>query len=187
MIARAQAKVVAAGVAHLVRADVLPASEMARLEGPFDGIISAFAGLNTLPDLCQFASSAETLVRPQGHAVLHMLNRFSLWEFFGYLARRNWPAARGVGHLRTREFTIGGRPVRHTLYFGREAYRRYFASTFALRACFSLGALRPPHTVTRVPRNVTDALEWLDVRAGALPLLQNAGRFFVLDLERLPT
>jgi len=187
MIAQAQAKIAAAGVADRVRTQVLAVEDIARLGGPFDGIISAFAGLNTLPDLGQFASSAETLVRPHGHLVLHMLNRFSLWELLGYLAHRNWPAARQVGRLRRREFTIGGRRVRHTLYFGRQAYGLFFANKFGMRACYSLGALRPPHTVNRIPRNVVRTLEWLDARTGAWPLLQNAGRFFVLDLERLPT
>jgi SAM-dependent methyltransferase len=187
MIAQARGKIAAAGLQDRVRAEVLPVADMTQLEGPFDGLISAFAGLSTLRDLGQFASDTAMLVRPGGHVVLHLLNRFSLWELLGHLQHGNWRAARQVGHLRTREFTIGGRPVRHSLYFGREAYRCYFATNFALRQTYSLGALRPPHTVNRVPRNVTNALEWLDVRTGIWPLLRDAGRFFVLDLQRLPT
>jgi SAM-dependent methyltransferase len=187
MIAQARAKIAAAGVGDMVRAEVLPIADMAQLDTPFDGLISAFAGLSTLPDLAQFAADAATLVHPRGHLVLHLLNRFSLWELLGYLQHGNWPAARQVGHLRTREFTIGGQPVRHTLYFGREAYRRYFARHFVLGKTYALGALRPPHTVNRIPRDITTALESLDVRTGAWPLLRDAGRFFVLDLQRLPT
>jgi hypothetical protein len=116
--------------------------------------------------------------------VLHLLNRFSLWEFLGYVARWDSRSARGVGRLRTRRFTIGGQSVAHTLYFPDEAYRRFFATSFALRTSYSLGALRPPHTVRRLPPTLVSALEWLDVRGGRLPLLHQAGRFFVLDLER---
>jgi len=187
MIAQAHAKIAAAGAADLVRAELLPVADIGRLEGPFDGVISAFAGLSTLPDLAQFAADAANLVRPAGHLVVHMLNRFSLWECLGYLQHANWRAAREVGHVRTREFVIGGRPVGHTLYLGAEAYRRYFATDFALCQSYSLGALRPPHTVKRIPSNLVHALEWLDVRSGTWPLLHNAGRFFVLDLQRLPT
>jgi hypothetical protein len=88
--------------------------------------------------------------------------------------------------LRRRDFTIGGLSIEHSLYFGDEAYRAFFARNFALCERYSLGALRPPHTLRRLPPPVVRALEWLDVRTGTWPLLDNAGRFFVLDLQRLP-
>jgi SAM-dependent methyltransferase len=188
MIARVRARVSAAGVAHLVDTRVMPIEELSGLVGTrFDGLISGFAGLNTLPDLRQFATDAAALVRPRGRLVLHLLNRFSLWEWLGYVSHANWTAARQVGHLTSRQFTIGGRAVRHRLYFSHEAYRHYFGRDFALRAAYGLGCLRPPHTVRRIPSGVVRSLERLDVRTGTWPLLQDAGRFFVLDLERLPT
>jgi ubiquinone/menaquinone biosynthesis C-methylase UbiE len=189
MIARMRSKVTTAGVGDLVETRVLSIENLSRLAGeqPFDGLISAFAGLSALDDLSQFAGNAARLVRPGGRLLLHLLNRFSLWELLGYVTRGNWPAARQVGRLRTREFTIGGRPVRHSLYAADEAHRRFFAGHFALRDAYGLGALRPPHTVRRIPGPVVDALEWLDVRTGRWPLLEDAGRFFVLDLERLST
>jgi hypothetical protein len=116
--------------------------------------------------------------------VLHMLNRFSLWEWLGYVARGNWLAARAVGKHRYREFVIGGETVQHAVYFSDEAYHKFFSEKFILRASYGLGALRPPHTVRRVPSSIVGILERLDVRLGGLPLLRNAGRFFVLDLQR---
>jgi SAM-dependent methyltransferase len=188
MIAQLHSRVSSTGVTDLVDAQVLPIEGISKLRGrEFDGLISAFAGLSTLPDLDQFARDAAVLVRPHGRLILHLLNRFSLWEWLGYLAHANWPAARQVGRLRTREFTIGGRAVRHTLYFAREAYRRYFQADFALRAAYSLGCVRPPHTVRRIPPRIVQSLERLDVPAGHWPLLRDAGRFCVLDLERLPS
>jgi SAM-dependent methyltransferase len=152
-------------------------------EGRFDGIVSAFASLSSLPDLAGFARDAARLVRPGGRLILHLLNRFSLWEWLGYVAHRDWQSARAVGRLQKRDFVIGGQAVTHSLYFAREAYH-FFGQDFALRDAYSLGALRPPHTVNRIPRPIVSALEWADLHAGRLPLLQNAGRFFVLDLER---
>jgi ubiquinone/menaquinone biosynthesis C-methylase UbiE len=188
MIAELRARLSTAGLADRVEARVLAVQDLATLtDDRFDGLIAAFAGLSTLPDLTQFARDAARLVRPGGHLVLHLLNRFSLWEWLGYVSRGNWSAARQVGRVRTREFTIGGVAVAHTLYYPNEAYRRFFAGEFGLRSACSLGALRPPHTVQRLPRRVVSALEWLDVRTGSWPLLQHAGRFWVLDLERLPT
>jgi SAM-dependent methyltransferase len=188
MIAQLRAKAAAAHVGDRIEPRVLPIEDLAALQGQaFDGLVSAFAALNTLPDLSRFASDAAQLVRPGGRLVLHALNRFSLWEWLGSLARRDVPAAGQVGRVSSREFTIGGRAVRHTLYFPAEADRRFFSRHFALRRRYSLGALRPPHTVRRLPPRLVSALEWLDVRTGSWPLLQNCGRFWVLDLERLPT
>jgi hypothetical protein len=54
-----------------------------------------------------------------------------------------------------------------------------------LRGAYALGALRPPHTVRRVPPPLITALSALErLAAGQRPLL-NWGRFFVLDMERV--
>jgi len=186
MVQRLNAKVDAAHLEPLVEARVMQIQDLGALdEERFDGIVSAFASLSALPDLGGFAQDATRLVRPGGRLVLHMLNRFSLWEFLGYVARREFAAALQVGHARRRVFIIGGQPVEHSLYFSDEAYRRFFATGFRRRDVYSLGALRPPHTVRRLPAGLVSALEWLDVRTGHWPLVREAGRFFVLDLERL--
>ncbi len=175
MIGQLRAK--ASGLEGLIAGQVLPIDELHRLDGPFDGAYSSFAGLSTV-DLAQFAQQAHRLIRPRGRMVLHMLNRLSLWEWLG--SRRIHPP-----NATQRSFTIGGHPVAHRLYFPGEAYG-YFAEGFALKQMYSLGALRPPHTVRRLPHRLVQRLEWFDLRAGGLPGVRSAGRFFVLDLERRP-
>jgi ubiquinone/menaquinone biosynthesis C-methylase UbiE len=188
MIAQLRHTVAAAHLADRVEARVLRIQDLRSLRPrTFDGIISSFASLSAVPDLSGFAEDAARLVRPGGRMILHLLNRFSAWEFLGYLARRDWTAARQIGRLASRRFVIGGQSVDHTLYFADAAYRRFFMSDFELRDAYCLGTLRPPHTVRRIPTPVVSGLEWLDVRVGRLPLLRNAGRFFVLDLQRRPT
>jgi ubiquinone/menaquinone biosynthesis C-methylase UbiE len=155
-------------------------------EQSFDGIIAAFASLNSLPNLTRFSADAAQLVRPGGRMVLHMLNRFSLWEFLGCMWRGDFQAARRVGRATQRPFFIGGQSVAHSIYFPREAYA-CFRPDFHLREVYSLGAVRPPHTLRRLPLSVISGLEWADLNFGGLPLLRNAGRFFVLDLERRPS
>jgi ubiquinone/menaquinone biosynthesis C-methylase UbiE len=187
MIERFSNKIDFDQVGHLVAARVLDIHDLDQLgDERFDGAISAFASLSSLPDLNRFAEDAARLVRPGGRVVLHLLNRFSSWEWLGYLIRHNWAAARLVGRQATRTFVIGGQPVPHRLYFADDAYRRFFATGFTQHARYGLGALRPPHTVRRLPAPLVTALERLDIRLGGLPLLRNAGRFFVLDLERRP-
>jgi SAM-dependent methyltransferase len=187
MIAELRAKLLASPVAERVEARALAVEDLGQLRNErFDGLISAFAGLSALDDLRQFAHAAAELVKPRGRLVLHLLNRFSVWEWLGYLSHADWPSARQVGRLRTREFSIGGRAVRHRLYYADELYQMAFAERFVLRDTYALGSLRPPHTVRRLPPSLVQVLERLDVRCGRWPLLRHAGRFFVLDLERLP-
>jgi ubiquinone/menaquinone biosynthesis C-methylase UbiE len=188
MLERLRTRVRDEGLADLVQARVLDIQDLAQVgDAPFDGLISAFASLSSLPNLAAFADAAARLVRSGGRLVLHLLNRFSLWEWLGYLAHRRWSRAGDVGRQSTRTFVIGGQAVQHQVYFADDVYRRCFSAAFARRAAYGLGALRPPHTVRRIPPPLVKALGWLDVRLGGLPLLRNAGRFFVLDLERRPT
>jgi hypothetical protein len=113
-----------------------------------------------------------------------MLNRWSAWEWLGLIARRQWRAAQRLGSAPTREFTIGGQRLCHVQYAPFEAASHFTRAGFRLHQVYGFGALRPPHTVRRIPPPVVASLEWLDLRLGGLPPLRAAGRFFVLDLER---
>jgi 2-polyprenyl-3-methyl-5-hydroxy-6-metoxy-1,4-benzoquinol methylase len=187
MIDQARERVRRAGVEARVGLRVLAASELGRLDVPkFEGAISAFAALSTVADLESLAAALAERVHPGGRVVVHMLNRFSTWEWLGAAVHGDWHAARSVGRACTREFRIGGERVLHHVYFPSEAAAR-FRPGFQLRRVYSLGAVRPPHTVRRIPRPAVVALEGLDLRLGGLPLLREAGRFFVLELERCAT
>ncbi len=185
MVAQLRAKAEREGLTHAVEACVLDLAALASWPpNTFDGLISAFASLNTVPDLSPFAAAAARLLRPGGRMVLHMLNRSSLWERLGLLMRGQWGTAWQLGRRSERTFPIGGRPVLHHLGSPMETYRRWFAPDFRLRQAYALGVLRPPHTVRRVPPVVVEALGWLECRLGAHAPFLNEGRFFVLDLER---
>jgi SAM-dependent methyltransferase len=185
MIARCRERIAAEQLGDRVEAQLLRIEDLRSLGTErFDGLVSAFASLNSLPDLLGLADDTARLVRPGGRMILHMLNRFSQWEWLGYLARHDLPAARRVGRDDTRQFVIGGVSVRHRVYHWREAVEPFAHGAFQVRGCYGLGALRPPHTVTRIPRLLVSALEWLDLRVGGWPAVRDRGRFFVLDLER---
>jgi SAM-dependent methyltransferase len=186
MVARFREKFDAAGLAHLAEARVL---DLAALESwparSFDGIISAFAGLNTVPSLGPFAADAARLVRPEGRLIVHMLNRWSLWEFLGLLGRGDWRGAAALGQKRQRAFVIGGQTVQHYPSTPEEATRAFEAAGFCLRRAAGLGILRPPHTVRRIPPAVVDALDRAESKLCGHPWFVRRGRQFVLDLERL--
>jgi ubiquinone/menaquinone biosynthesis C-methylase UbiE len=185
MIEQLQRKVADQGMGDRIKTYVLEMTELRSWPSQcFDGILSAFAGLNTVADLNEFAAMAAHLLRPGGRMLLHILNRFSLWEWLGFVTQSQWSAAHRVGRQRERTFVIGGEPVKHTLYWPAEAYQ-FFASRFKLRRVYSLGALRPPHTVHRIRPSLQVVLGRLDRYLGAYPPFLNWGRFFVLELEKV--
>ena len=185
MIAQLQARLAQHELAKAIDARAM---DMAGMGGfspeSFDGIISAFGGLSTTPDLAHFASGAARLLRPGGRMVLHMLNRTSLWEWLGLAKRGEWAAARRLGKSGERDFVIGGIAVRHHLYHPEEAYRRFFARDFVLKDARGLGCLRPPHTVRRVPLPVVETLGRLELVVSRRRPFLNWGRFFVLELAK---
>ena len=98
--------------------------EDAGLAGPFDGLISTFAGLNAAADLHGFARSAVRLVRPGGVLFLHVLGR------------------RRRGRRPGSSVRIAGLDVPHRLWSPRELARA-LAPGFALSRLAGQGILRP--------------------------------------------
>ncbi len=187
MVLQLQAKAARAGLSARVRVLVMDAADLTTWRPrTFDGLISAFASLNTLspPNMAAFAANAARLLKPGGRAILHMLNRLSLWEWLGLIRHGRWVAARQVGRSSRRTFTVGGQPVEHFLYLPDEAFEQFFAPYFRLRRAEALGVLRPPHTLRRVPPVAVAALSGLERRVSAHRPFLRWGRFFLLDMER---
>lgn len=185
MVSRLRERIIAAGTGRMVQADVLDIAHLSALPaGSFDGVISAFAGLNTQPDLRPFARDAAGLLRPGGVLIAHVLNRFSLWEWLGLMATWRWGAARRLARDRERAFVIGGHPVVHYLYAPRDSYAACFSPGFRLLRLYGVGAVCPPATLEGVPRWARRSLVRLDTLAGPHRPFSEWGRFFVLELER---
>jgi len=152
---------------------------LAGLAGPFDGLVSSFAALNTVA-LGPFARTAARLLRPGARAVCHLLSP----GFHGHWRAR---ARRALGGRRGPEalaVQLGERRIAHLNLAPGEIYRRYFAGAFEDRGCYPLGLLVPTRLERRLPQTILDLAGTLEVAAGALPPARALGRFFVLDLER---
>jgi SAM-dependent methyltransferase len=126
------------------------------LDGPFDGLISTFAGLNAAADLTGLARAAARLVRPGGTLFLHVLN----------------PLRKG----RTLTVRIAGVEVPHRLWSPRELAHA-FAPGFSVSRLAGQGILRsvddPGQSLDR----------WERMLSG-LPGLRALGTFFSLELTR---
>jgi SAM-dependent methyltransferase len=148
-----------------------------------DGLISAFAGLNTV-DLERFAAEADRVLRPGGRMVLHLLAPAGVWACLRPLARLRWSEARAVAGRRELEAEISGQRVRHELRPPLETWKTWFAPRFALRRTYALGFLWPRSANARLPCPLRRVLGGIEPRLGSLPGVRGAGRFFVLELEK---
>lgn len=185
MIAQSRAKLAAAELADLVDLRVMDFARVGSIPpAGFDGIICAFAGLSTSAELDELAASLAGLLVPRGVLIVHLLNRWSLWEWLGIVRSGHLGAARRLGRNPVRNFLIGGRAVPHYLYQPGAAYARFFQSRFALRRAYGLGIVRPPHTVRRIPSVIVKGLDRLERPLRRLWPCRDWGRFFVLELER---
>jgi ubiquinone/menaquinone biosynthesis C-methylase UbiE len=167
---------------HVARQDIHHLDLMPHI--PFDGIISAFAGLSTLTNLAPVVSRAACMLKPGGILIVHMLNRFSVWNWLALIRHGRWAQVRQAGLMNTLIANIGGIPIQHTLYYPLEAYERFFARDFALRNAYSLGSLRPPNAPLWLPRSVLNLMGRLEKSlAGHRPFI-NWGSFFVLEMQK---
>jgi ubiquinone/menaquinone biosynthesis C-methylase UbiE len=152
----------------------------------FAGIVSAFAALNTVPDLSAFATEAYRLLIPGGRLVAHFLARPGIWELLGCLIAGRLSEARERRRCREKIFAVCGEPVVHTLLPPRETYDRLFRPGFRLRALWSFGFLWPQQWDRFVPAPVARLGSRLEVVVGRVRPFSDWGRFFVLDLEARP-
>jgi ubiquinone/menaquinone biosynthesis C-methylase UbiE len=188
MIARCRERVDTAKLNDRIETLVLDHAEIGQLlPARFDGIISAFAGLNTSSDMARFSRDAAQLLRPTGRLIVHLLNRVSLWEWLSLLAHGRWDEARSLGRDAQRRFEIGEVPVVHSLYSPLPIYQQYFATDFKLQHACALGVLRPPHDLRWIPEPVARSLGRLENRLGTHRPWLNRGRFFVLELVKRTT
>lgn len=152
-------------------------------DGAFDGIVSAFAGLNTM-DLERFAAEAERVLRHGGRMLLHVLAPAGVWSIARPLVRLRWREAREMARRRELTTEIAGSPVHLTLLPPLDTYQRWFAGRFTLRRAWSIGFLWPRRANALLPPPLRRLLGGIEPVLGGLPLLRDAGRFFVLELEK---
>jgi SAM-dependent methyltransferase len=171
----------------------------------FDGVLSTFAGLNTVTDLAGFAGGAAGLLEPGGVLFVQLLNRLPVADLVRRFRRRG-PRAGAAGVAvawhGSRIVEIGGVPVPHRLHSPNRLYRRIFARDFELLRVGGQGVLRPVDDPPRPadPAQGTDPARGADPadvgeeaarrrhrweeRLSAWPWSRGLGTFFTLEMRR---
>ncbi len=171
MLVQLQQKVNALSLAERITAGHLDLNSGADWpEGMFDGMVSAFAVLNTVANLAATAELAAARLRPGSSVIVHMLNAHSLGEWAALARRGQWQHLGQLRHQCGRVIRLADEAVHHHLYTAESAYAQ-FASWFNLERAYGLEIL--PGWLRRWERGVS----------GRRPFV-HWGRFFVLEMRK---
>ncbi len=189
MVERTRARLADAGLAQRASTRVLGIHELDRLQGEaFDGIYSDLGALNCAPDLRHVARACAALLRPGGHIVASVIGRICPWEIAYYVAHARWKRAVVRWSRAAVAVPLNGETV-WTRYFTPRQFYGAFADDFALTYYRGMRICAPPPYMLGVDRRLRPLCalaEWLDSRAGALPIVRNAGDHFVMVLTKRP-
>ena len=139
-IARGKAAAAAGGSAGKIRFRQLAWEQLDALEeGPFDGMLSNFGGLNCVEDLPAAACALAGKLRPGAAAILCIMGPCVPWEWLWFLSQGR--PDRAFRRLRRQGATWGGLRIR---YPSIRRTSQAFAAEFRVVRSSALGALLPP-------------------------------------------
>ena len=187
MVERTRARITENGLEQRASARVLGMQELHQLQGEeFDGIYSDLGPLNCAPDLRHTARACAALLRPGGRLVASVIGRICPWEIAYYVAHARWKRAFLRWNTVAVPVPLNGETV-WTRYFTPRQFYGSFAGDFALTYYRGLRICAlPPYMlgVYRRLRPICVLGEWLDSRAGALPIVRNAGDHFLMIMTK---
>ncbi|MGA3080381.1 MAG: methyltransferase domain-containing protein [Terracidiphilus sp.] len=186
MIQAANRKLTSEPLSSQVQFSVLRNEHLARLEGPFDGVLSNFAGLNCSLDWVGIANELARIVKPGGHVLLCIFGRLCLWEMVYYLLRGRFRKAfRRIGR-RPSGVHVDGTSF-NVIYPSVSEATELFSSGFLLCGWRGVGILVPPSYLEphfQARKRVLDLLAYLDSMLARLPGVRCWGDHTLLDFER---
>jgi ubiquinone/menaquinone biosynthesis C-methylase UbiE len=189
MIAVARRRLDSTSNRSLVDFRCLPTEQIALLvrEGPYDGILSNFSGLNCVTDLKSAARDLAGLVKPGGKAVVCLFGRFCLWETSWYLAHGNFQKAFRRFRRKGIEATLAPGSAVTVHYVSVGELRRKFSPYFRLESWSGVGVAVPPPYLEALavgfPRIFRFA-ENIDPLLGSCPGIRSLADHVVLTFER---
>ena len=184
MIELATGRSSAANVANRAMFRVMPTEQIAQLvkEGPFDGALSNFSGLNCVQDLSGVAHSLGNLLRPGAIAVLCMVGRIAPWEIVWHLAHGDTKRAMRRLHPMSDDSRV------QTHYPPVRAIVRTFAPEFRLLHWRGIGVAVPPSCMELWARRFPNLLKCLacaDLWLTSCPGVKGLADCVLLSFERV--
>lgn len=156
-------------------------------EGPFDGILSNFSGLNCIPDLSFLADDLAQLVKEPSSMVLCLFGRFCIWETFWYLSRGNIRKATRRFAQEGSSAALSARSKTNVWYHSVRKLKKAFAPHFRLLRWKGVGITVPPSYLdflaTRYPQSFHLASQ-IDPWLGNCPAFRAMADHMLLTFER---
>jgi SAM-dependent methyltransferase len=188
MVRRTSERAEATRMTDRVRAIVVGAHELVRMEGggAYDGAYSNLGPLNCVPDLAAVSRECARLLKPGGTLVFTVIGRLCPWEIVHYLLRRQWARvrvryARGLVPIGMNKHTIW------TRYYSPREFYRAFEPEFALAHVRGLCVFAPPPYLTWVREKYPAIHEWLwrlDRRVSGWPAIRSMGDHFLVVMKK---
>jgi SAM-dependent methyltransferase len=183
MLEVARNKLMASPTAEAVAFRPLAWEDLAMLDdGPFDGMLSNFGGLNCVADLQRASSALASKLRPGASAILCIMGPLVPWEMAWFMAQGR--PAKALRRLRRPGTLWSGIRVN---YPSIAETRRAFSREFRQVRVSALGALLPPpyteNLLGRFPR-ILAALDRAERRLETLWPLPQLADHYILELER---
>ena len=142
MIEVANRKLLADPSAMKVSFGILRNEDLCLVEGPFDGALSNFAGMNCCGDWPAIAKDLARLIKPGGHVLLCIMGRACLWEML-YFVLRGEPGKAFRRASRNHVARIGSNSV-DLQYLSIKEARQAFSPGFTLCGWGGVGVFVPP-------------------------------------------
>jgi ubiquinone/menaquinone biosynthesis C-methylase UbiE len=158
-----------------------------RNEGPFDGILSNFSGLNCVPDLSFIAYDLAQLVKRRGKMVLCLFGRFCIWETSWYLWRGNIRKAVRRFRQGGRSAVLSTRSETRVWYHSVRQLKTAFAPHFRLLGWKGVGVAVPPSYLDFLAANCPLLFRFAsktDPWLGACPGFRAMADHMLLTFER---
>jgi ubiquinone/menaquinone biosynthesis C-methylase UbiE len=159
-----------------------------RNEGPFDGVLSNFSGLNCIADLTLVAQDQAQMVRSGGKAILCLFGRFCLWETVWYLARGDFHRAVRRFAGSTHSARISQRSEVEVWYHSVAKLKKVFSPQFRLVKWKGLGVVVPPSYLSALAQKhsrLSYFASEIDPWVGACPGLRAIADHMLLIFERV--
>jgi ubiquinone/menaquinone biosynthesis C-methylase UbiE len=189
MIRGAEQRAAMSSAGARVRFRCLPTEEIDQLtaEGPYDGVLSNFSGLNCVSALDAVARSLAGLVRPGGKAILCVFGTFCLWEVLWYLAAGKSGKAFRRFRRDAVESALAPNVSVKVHYRSVRSLKRIFAPHFRLEYWRGVGIAVPPSyaasLAVRFP-HLFRAAVGMDRVIGRCPAIRSLADHVVLAFER---
>lgn len=148
------------------------------------GIVSAFAGLNTVDDVDAFGHGAFAALRPGGRLIVHVLAPAGVWERWRAAREQGWRPGWGLGGRRQRAVDIAAYDVPHQLLDEAGWRAGLSRGGLVVRRRHGLGFLWPRHVGGRLPPLVGAVGGRVEAVLGRWWPFRSWGRFWCFELER---